>query len=159
MYRSTSDYSLAPPSHSLIASPVHVIIPPHQHSNSNCHYRNRHVTVTTNVSAAKTPRIQKADGTADGQHIGFPHTLLHTNQSRLQRKQHPAFLLSSSSPFMLLHALIIQATFHPETLGHSHYAHQVAINHLDTAQRQTIDQTLSIAVTLGMLSLSALCCE
>ena len=111
MYRSTSDYSLAPPSHSLIASPVHVIIPPHQHSNSNCHYRNRHITVTTNVSAAKTPRIQKADGTADGRHIGFPHTLLHTNQSRLQRKQHPAFLLSSSSPFMLLHALIIQSHF------------------------------------------------
>ena len=60
---------------------------------------------------------------------------------------------------MLLLALIIQATFHPETLGHSLYAHRVAINHLDIAQRQTIDQTLSIAVTLGMLSLSALDCE
>ena len=69
MYRSTSDYSLAPPSHSLIASPVHVIIPPHQHSNSNCQYRNSHITVIMKFSTVKTSRIQKADGAADGQDI------------------------------------------------------------------------------------------
>ena len=55
--------------HSIITSPVHVTSPSHQHLNLNCHYRNRHLTVTTNVSAAKTPRTQKADGAADGQHI------------------------------------------------------------------------------------------
>ena len=81
MYRSTSDYSLAPPSHSLIASPVHVIIPPHQHSNSNCQYRNRHITVITIVSTAKTPRTQKSDSTADGQHIeSRTHYYTRTNQ-------------------------------------------------------------------------------
>ena len=69
MYRSTLDYSLAPPSHSLIASPVHVIIPPHQHSNSNCQYRNSHITVIMKFSTVKTSRIQKADGAADGQDI------------------------------------------------------------------------------------------
>ena len=157
MYRSTLDYSLAPPSHSLITSPVHVIIPPHQHSKfeqpSPQPLSNRYHEVQCRKDTKDTESRRCRRRSA----YRIPHTLLHKNQSRLQRKQLPLHLLSSSSPFMLLLALIIQATFHSETLGHSLDAHRVAISYPNTAQAKTIDRTLSIAANLGMLSLSALC--
>ena len=134
MYRSTSDYSLAPPSHSLIASPVHVIIPPHQHSNSNFHYRNRHLTIMTITFHERQFRENKSDGSTDSLHkynLSSPVILHRDCYPRLHRKQRPAILLSPSSPFMFPLALIKRASSHQETFWTLAYAFRVALIHLE----------------------------
>ena len=151
--------------HSIITSPVHVTSPRHQHLNLNFRRRNRHLTVMT----ITYPERQFGDTSQTVARMVSISTICHHKSSCTGIATYES--TKTTQKTTTSNPIITILTFHVPTCSHQTsifpsrdlldtcLCFQSRSHPLGTAQKRTIDQTLSVATNLGRHSPFALSSE